>query len=240
MQVVVEGSVDLLSQVRLVESVVVRIVGDLVCVERRRRDLDRAAEAIVVVALMVGEQLDLSLGQVGRVHGDRVVHRQGSSRAWVVIGHHEEVEGLRAVALNNSLVDERALARVDHRPVVLLEEPRRDSFVDEHVQNLRIVARRELLNAGKHVALGALELEHLLLERRATDAVTIDDNLARNNAIVVFFEVSERVDDEIFQNVLASLTRVPLDLVLGCTFTDQFLVQRLMPHVAVVLRRVSI
>jgi len=57
----------------------VGILSELLSVLHGSWHFDRTTEAVVSVALLVGDLFDFSLGKAGGVHGDCVVNWQGSS-----------------------------------------------------------------------------------------------------------------------------------------------------------------
>ena len=114
MKLVEECRVDLCRLIPRVEAIVVGIIRNFVRVERRGWNFDRPTEAVVVITLVVCKQLNLTLGQVRRVHGHLIVDRESRGGRRVLVGDHVEVEGRFAVVLHNGLVDDRARTRVDY------------------------------------------------------------------------------------------------------------------------------
>lgn len=183
MELVEECRVNLRCLGLRVESIVIGVVGDLVSVKRGCRHLDWATEAEIVIALVVSKQLDLALRKLSRVHGDFIVHRQRRRGRRIFVSDHEEVEEFLRVVLNDLPVDDGAWPWVDDlMSIVLFKQSRGNAFVDEHVENLRVIVGLERFDGLKQLTVRSrtLKLKHFMLEGRTADAVTEDDNLARS------------------------------------------------------------
>lgn len=113
----------------------------------------------------------------------------------IFVGNHEKVEEFLRIVFNDLPVDDGAWPWVDDlMSIVLFKQPRSNAFVDEHVQNLRVIVGLKRFDGLKQLTVRSrtLKLKHFMLEGRTADAVTEDDNLARSVPSAFCHEVLKR------------------------------------------------
>mmetsp|Transcript_29509 Transcript_29509/g.28666 ORF Transcript_29509/g.28666 Transcript_29509/m.28666 type:complete len:226 (-) Transcript_29509:1693-2370(-) len=186
------------------------IVGNLPSIHGGCRDLDASSKVEVLVAQMVGEGLNPILGETSAVGNDLVVDRQGSGDSGMV-GDHEEVKEVGALALHEASVEAGPWGRVDH-VAILSEEPMGDSLVHQAIQHPRLVPLLVLVD-GAHDKVHFL-FSDLGLHGGAADAVPVEVDLIREVALVFLLvglegqlhlpgnDLSALFRDDIFLNIL--------------------------------------
>ena len=140
MKPIAKSLVGLLRFVLLAELVVVGVRGDHLGVLHASWNFDRASEAVVVVALVIGDLLDFSLGQVHGVDDDGVMNWLGGGGSWVVVRDHEEVEEALAIVFDDTLIDNGARTRVADVTVGSLEESERHLLINEDEEKFWVIS----------------------------------------------------------------------------------------------------
>lgn len=160
--------------------------GDLVCKHARCGDLDGVWPVVVVVAQGICEVEDRFLGDVRIVLCDIEVsglHGTLGHGVW----HEEEVEFAvdDLCLLNESLIDEGSLRRVEDLGARLLEEPLSDSLVDDDEGDVWELLLFTVLIS--HDLLQLLELvRDDLLSHGIADTISVDENVFRQLSTVEF------------------------------------------------------
>lgn len=139
MQVVAENRIDSADSQLADDFIVIRIICQLFSILDYGWHLDRSREPEVAIALLVSERLDLILGHLCRVNSNLIVNWQGCGCSGVIICNHVEVKDFITIVLDDYLVNNCSLSRVNHVVVSSLEESSGHSLVDKYIQQLRVV-----------------------------------------------------------------------------------------------------
>jgi hypothetical protein len=189
----------------------------------------------------MGEILDLLLRQIGGVGSHREMHWQRCSRGWVHICNHVEIEELWTILLHDDLVDQGARAGVAVVSVHLLEQSGRHVGVDEHVEDLRVVIWCEA--SDRVLDLTNLLLQALLLQRWATDTVSVHNDQAWLLALISLGVSHEGFSEEILEDFRSVNGNLVFLLILGHVIFRSLLhsafVQILVHNFGVVLGQIA-
>lgn len=181
--------VGLLRLVLLAEFVVVGVRGDHLGVFHTGWNFDGTSKSVVVVALVVCDLLDFSLGQVHGVDDDRVMNRLGSGSSGVIVGDHEEVKEALAIVFNNTLIYNRTGTRVADISVGFFEKSKGHLFINKDKEKFWIISLSKRLNSLSKSTSRPFALENFLGHRWSSNSISKDDDLLRSCTFILLCEV---------------------------------------------------
>jgi hypothetical protein len=189
--------VGLLRLVLLTEFVVVSVRGDHLGVLHTSWNFDWTSKSVVVVALVIGDLLDFSLGQVHGVDDDRVMDRLGGGGSRIVVGDHEEVEEALAIVFDDTLVYNCARTWVANVTVGFFEESKRHLFINEDEEQFWIISLSKRLDSLSESTSRTFALENLLGHCWSSNTISVDDNLLWSRTFILLSEVVDCLEHEL-------------------------------------------
>ena len=188
---------------------------------------------------MINHFLDLLLLQICGVYGNFVVNWNGCCWCWIVVGNHVEIKDFVTILLNNCWINKSAWAWINQPISKLFKKSCSDSFVNENIKNLWIIIWSVTFDGFHKLTTWSFKLKAFLLERWASDSISVNNNLFWNLSFILIFPIIKRIPDKLNQNFRSSFAGVFFNFIFcHIFFTDQFLIQSLIFNITEMLGQV--
>lgn len=157
-----------------------------------------------------------------------IVNGQRCGRRWIVVRNHVEVEISIIIISDNLTINQSSPTWANDRTINFLEEANSHFLVDQYNQELGGITLLVGLDSLNKVAVCAFEPETVILHCGASDSISVDNYLPRENTLVPQLEVLEGVQYESCKQISSIGAKPALLLILR--LLDQFILNCLCAH----------